>query len=113
MSLSYGAAVAPRLVALCGLYALVLSCGEQTDSVDRVRATSLALSKPGGAGAQSSSGGVGGSACVRKAAIDSLPDGVDEDCDGRVDEECDFRPSDCPPGYRVIEGTSGNDVLQG
>src|SRR5688572_12976800 len=118
MTLMSGAVAAPRLLTLCGLYVLVLSCGEQSDSVGaegRVRGTAQALSHSGiaGVGGQPNPGGSGGSQCVRRAAVDSLPDGVDEDCDGRVDEECDYRPSDCPRGYRLIEGTSGNDVLQG
>ena len=52
-------------------------------------------------------------ACVRVDTIDSLPDRIDEDCDGRIDEDADAKRSDCPRGVHVIEGTRGNDVLHG
>jgi hypothetical protein len=86
------------LLTLCGL---LLSCRE-----DSVRDRQSALS----ANALS---GDAGATCIPLDTVDSLPDGVDEDCDGEVDEDVDFRPSSCPAGSNVIEGTRGNDVLNG
>ena len=44
---------------------------------------------------------------------DTTCDGKDDDCDGVLDEDCDFGPSDCPAGTRVIAGTAGCDWLWG
>jgi len=44
---------------------------------------------------------------------DTTCDGDDDDCDGALDEDCDFGPSDCPAGTRVITGTAGCDWLWG
>jgi hypothetical protein len=46
-------------------------------------------------------------------SADTVPDGVDEDCDGKVDEDVDATRARCPRGMRVIEGTRGNDTLRG
>jgi hypothetical protein len=45
--------------------------------------------------------------------LDSLPDGIDEDCDGAIDEDADFNKKMCPPGTNIILGTAGDDMLQG
>lgn len=37
----------------------------------------------------------------------------DEDCDGFVDEDCDFGPADCPAGSNVVLGTPGADHIVG
>jgi len=44
---------------------------------------------------------------------DTLPDGIDEDCDGKIDEDVDATRARCPKGTRIIEGTRGNDTLHG
>lgn len=60
------------------------------------------------------SAGSGGSAgCVPRDTQDTVPDRVDEDCDGRIDENVEGSRANCPSGTRVIEGTRGNDVLKG
>ena len=119
MTLRWRAVPAPRRLALCSLYVLLLSCGERSDS----RAHSLVGSvyealTSGASGGPAPTAFDAGTAsqtsqCVQRDAIDSVPDGVDEDCDGRVDENVTHRPSDCPAGYAVIQGTKGNDVLVG
>jgi hypothetical protein len=51
--------------------------------------------------------------CMAVDTADTVPDGVDEDCDGKVDENVDATRARCPKGMRVIEGTRGNDTLRG
>jgi hypothetical protein len=51
--------------------------------------------------------------CMAVDTADTVPDGVDEDCDGKVDENVDATRARCPKGMRVIEGTRGNDTLHG
>jgi hypothetical protein len=51
--------------------------------------------------------------CMAVDTADTVPDGVDEDCDGKVDENVDATRARCPRGMRVIEGTRGNDTLHG
>ncbi|HKU37568.1 MAG TPA: calcium-binding protein [Polyangiales bacterium] len=46
-------------------------------------------------------------------SADTVPDHVDEDCDGVIDEDVDATRARCPRGYRIIEGTRGNDTLRG
>ncbi len=55
----------------------------------------------------------GGATCIKVSSIDSLPDLIDEDCDGKVDEDADYDRGDCPPLSHIIEGTAGDDVLKG
>jgi len=51
--------------------------------------------------------------CAQVDSIDSMPDGLDEDCDGKIDEDVDYRPKNCPVGSKIIQGTRGNDVING
>jgi hypothetical protein len=51
--------------------------------------------------------------CMAVDSADTVPDGIDEDCDGKVDENVDATRARCPKGMRVIEGTRGNDTLRG
>lgn len=51
--------------------------------------------------------------CASSDSLDSMCDLVDEDCDGFVDEDCDFGPANCPTGSRVVLGTPGDDTLVG
>jgi hypothetical protein len=51
--------------------------------------------------------------CVPKDASDTLPDQIDEDCDGKIDEDADATRASCPWGTRIIEGTRGDDLLRG
>jgi hypothetical protein len=44
---------------------------------------------------------------------DTLPDRIDEDCDGKIDEDVDATRASCPRGMRIIEGTRGDDVIHG
>jgi hypothetical protein len=44
---------------------------------------------------------------------DTVPDRIDEDCDGKIDENVDATKAKCPWGTRIIEGTRGNDTLRG
>jgi hypothetical protein len=61
-------------------------------------------------------GGMAGSGtpgCNASDTADTTCNGVDDDCDGDLDENCDFNPSSCPAGYRRIIGTAGDDTLIG
>src|SRR4051812_10909208 len=51
--------------------------------------------------------------CAQVDSIDSMPDGKDEDCDGKIDEDVDYRTKNCPVGSHIIQGTRGNDVING
>lgn len=51
--------------------------------------------------------------CAPVDVVDTVCDGSDEDCDGSVDEDCDFDAADCPDGYNVIRGTRDGDTLVG
>jgi hypothetical protein len=51
--------------------------------------------------------------CVPVDTKDTVPDRIDEDCDGRIDEDVDATRADCPRDMHVIEGTRGNDTLHG
>jgi hypothetical protein len=51
--------------------------------------------------------------CVPVDTHDSLPDRIDEDCDGRIDEDVDATKASCPFGFHIVEGTRGDDVLVG
>jgi RTX calcium-binding nonapeptide repeat (4 copies) len=51
--------------------------------------------------------------CSPVDTIDSVPDGKDEDCDGKVDEDVDYRKINCPLGTKIIQGTRGNDTITG
>src|ERR1700741_5120423 len=51
--------------------------------------------------------------CTAVDTADTVPDGIDEDCDGKVDENVDATRARCPKGMRVIEGTRGDDTLHG
>src|SRR5262245_2295772 len=55
----------------------------------------------------------GGATCKAVDTADTVPDGFDEDCDGKIDEDVDATRARCPRGARVIEGTRGNDTLRG
>jgi hypothetical protein len=54
-----------------------------------------------------------GAACTPVDSADTVPDRIDEDCDGRVDENVDATRARCPRGARVIVGTRGDDTLRG
>src|SRR3982751_3675947 len=51
--------------------------------------------------------------CMAVDTADTMPDGIDEDCDGKIDENVDATRARCPRGTRIIEGTRGNDTLHG
>ena len=51
--------------------------------------------------------------CVPVDSADTVPDRIDEDCDGEIDEDVEASRANCPRGVRVIEGTRGDDVLHG
>jgi hypothetical protein len=72
------------------------------------RASDLALTRNGLTGAAGSA-----AACVAVDTKDTLPDRIDEDCDGRIDEDVDATRASCPRGMRIIEGTRGDDVIHG
>src|SRR5262245_54197716 len=59
------------------------------------------------------SGSGGGGTCRPRDTADTTCDAVDDDCDGRLDEDCDFGPLQCPAGTRVLAGTRGDDMLVG
>ncbi len=52
-------------------------------------------------------------ACEPSDGADTTCNGVDDDCDGTLDEDCDFGPADCPAGTNVIVGDHGRDWLWG
>jgi hypothetical protein len=85
------------IVGLCALF------GCETERTNRV-----SVSEPnlvGAAGATAS--------CVPVDTIDSVPDHIDEDCDGRIDEDVDATRANCPFGTHIIEGTRNSDTLRG
>jgi hypothetical protein len=51
--------------------------------------------------------------CAAVDDADTTCDVADDDCDGALDEDCEFGPADCPPGARVIAGDHGSNWLWG
>ena len=92
-----------------GVGLLILSAGgggcaaDKTDSGTAVDVETSALR--GGAGHHGS--------CRSRDDEDTTCNGVDDDCDGILDEDCDFGPAQCPAGYNIIVGTNRNDILIG
>src|SRR3989442_1479796 len=53
------------------------------------------------------------SGCQPVSWNDTTCDGRDDNCNGQLDEDCDFGPANCPAGSTLIEGTAGDDWLVG
>src|SRR5688500_14994919 len=54
-----------------------------------------------------------GASCMAVDTADTVPDRIDEDCDGKIDEDVDATRARCPRYVRIIEGTRGADTLRG
>jgi hypothetical protein len=108
MSESYGRASVRQFLglSLCILGTAGLGCAAQ-NGADEPADPAVAVET------SALGGGAGGGACSRKDTQDTTCNGVDDDCDGVLDEDCDFGPAQCPAGYNIIVGTYKNDVLTG
>jgi hypothetical protein len=95
----------PSIAGLCALLVVVSGCSADITTPESGLETQE-VELGGGAGQQAST-------CSPVDIADTVCDGIDEDCDGKIDEDCDFGPANCPPGTRILLGTRGDDVLIG
>jgi hypothetical protein len=94
----------------CGrtLSSALVFCASVLAACDGNRASGLAVNRSDLTGAAGSA-----AVCVPVDTKDTVPDHIDEDCDGRIDEDVDATRASCPRGMNIIEGTRGDDVIHG
>jgi hypothetical protein len=105
----------PKLLSVLVLVSCAVGCAHRSEE-PRAVAQGAALSQSDADGSVSGTrapDGGGPAVCVPVSSIDTTCDRRDDNCNGQIDEDCEFGPADCPSGTTVIEGTAGDDWLVG